>query len=198
MGLPLGFSHLQTTRMIGVQDVTEFLESSTIHGLSYIAANRGLVRLFWICVVITGFTGAAVLIHQSFFSWAKSPISTTIETRPISELEFPNVTVCPPRNSFTNLNPDIVRSREISLSERQRQTLSEQVSQVVFTSNMESKFATYKECQEEDRFRNQYQGLSKILLQTQSGNGRYTRLNYKGEREISSAEIMKIIFPRNI
>ena len=80
-----------------------------------------------------------------------------IETLSISELEFPNVTVCPPRNSFTNLNPDIVRSRKISLSAGQRQALSEQVSQVVFTSNMERKFATYTECQEEDRYRNQYQ-----------------------------------------
>ena len=39
------------------RDVREFLESSTIHGLSYITGNRRLVRLFWLCVVIAGFTG---------------------------------------------------------------------------------------------------------------------------------------------
>ena len=106
--------------MDGVEVVKEFLESSTIHGLSYIAANRRLVRLLWICVVITGFTGAAVMIQQSFSSWADSPISTTIETRPITEIDFPNLTVCPPRNTFTSLNPDLVRARNISLDEEKK------------------------------------------------------------------------------
>ena len=170
-----------------MEGVKEFLESSTIHGLSYIADNRVLVRLLWVCVVITGFTGAAVLILQSFASWADSPITTTIETLPISELEFPNVTVCPPRNSFTNLNLDIARSSKISLSQRQRQNLSQQVSEVVFTSNMESKLATYNECKERDRYRNQYHGLSKILLQKGKGSG--CRLVYQGETEISKVEI---------
>ena len=166
--------------MVTVNGVKEFLESSTIHGLSYIAANRRLVRLIWICVVITGFTGAAVLIHQSFASWADSPITTTIETLPISELEFPNVTVCPPRNSFTNLNLDIIRSSKISLSQRQRQNLSQQVSEVVFTSNMESKLATYNECKERDRYRNQYLGRSKIILPATRRRLGYLSFTYRG------------------
>ena len=170
--------------MVCVNDVKEFLESSTIHGLSHIAANRRLVRLLWICVVIAGFTGAAVLINQSFSSWADSPITTTIETLPISELEFPNVTVCPPRNSFTNLNLDIVRSSEISLSEEQRRALSEQVSEVVLTSNMEKKWKDYSECKEKDRYRNQYQGLSKIKLPATRHRGGYLSFTYRGEKEI--------------
>ena len=83
--------------MIDVKGMQEFLGSSTIHGLIYIAGNRGLVRLFWICVVIAGFTGSFVLIQQSFSSWAESPITTTIETLPISDIDFPIVTVCPKR-----------------------------------------------------------------------------------------------------
>ena len=161
--------------------VKEFLESSTIHGLSYIAANRRLIRLFWICVVITGFIGAAVMIQQSFSSWAESPITTTINTLPIYELEFPNVTVCPPRNSFTNLNLDIVRSSKLSLSEGQRQALSEQVSEVVFTSNMEKKLATYNEYEEKDKHRNQYYGLSKIILPLFFVNGAISSIRYEGE-----------------
>ena len=51
--------------MDGVQ---EFLESSTIHGLVYIATNRRVARLLWICVVIAGFTTAGVLISQSLSS----------------------------------------------------------------------------------------------------------------------------------
>ena len=122
-----------------------------------------LVRLLWICVVIAGFTGAAVMIYQSFSSWSDSPITTTTETLPISELEFPNVTVCPPRNSFTNLNLDIAKSSMTSLRKGQRQSLSEQISEVVFSSNMESKMIMYNDCVEKDRFRNQYHGLTKIL-----------------------------------
>ena len=118
--------------MDGVKDMKEFLESSTIHGLSYIAANRRLVRLFWIWVVITGFTGAAVMIQQSFSSWADSPISTTIETRPITEIDFPNVTVCPPRNSFTSLIPDLVSSRKMMFDDQKRLELSNSVRDAVF------------------------------------------------------------------
>ena len=66
-----------------------FLESSTVHGLSHIASGRKYVRLFWILVVIGGFTGAGVMIHASFQSWAESPVKTTIETRPITEIILP-------------------------------------------------------------------------------------------------------------
>ena len=168
--------------MVCVNDVKEFLESSTIHGLSHIAANRRLVRLLWICVVIAGFTGAAVLINQSFSSWADSPITTSLETLPISGLEFPNVTVCPPRNSFTNLNLDIVRSSKIPLSQEQRKALSQQVSEVVFTSNMEGKLADYNEYEEKDRYRNQYYGLSKIIPIIRMRVGAFLRTDYTGER----------------
>ena len=56
--------------------VQEFLESSTIHGLVYIANTKKLVKLVWLGVVMAGFTVAGFLIHQSFSSWATSPITT--------------------------------------------------------------------------------------------------------------------------
>ena len=161
--------------------VKEFLESSTIHGLSYIADNRQLVRLLWICVVIAGFTGSFILIFKSFSSWAESPITTTIETLPISKLKFPNVTICPPRNSFTNLNLDIVRCRKISLSQGQRKALSKHISEVVYTSHIERKLATYTEYEEKDRYRNQYQGVSKIQLPIFGG---ISRIRYQGEKDM--------------
>ena len=89
----------------GMENVTAFLESSTIHGLTYIsAANKKILKLFWILVVTAGFIGAGALIYDSFQSWAESPVKTTIETHPISEITFPKVTVCPPKNTYTNLN----------------------------------------------------------------------------------------------
>ena len=161
----LVFSDQQATRMIGVQEVTEFLSSSTIHGLSYIAGNRRLVRLFWICVVIAGFTGAAVLIQQSFSSWADSPISTTIETRPITEIDFPNVTVCPPRNSFTSLIPDLVRSRKMMFDDQKRLELSNSVLDAVFEANYKAKYQEFLEySQIEGEYLNWYTGISSIDL----------------------------------
>ena len=78
--------------------VKEFLDNSTIHGLSFISSTRRWSRLFWILVVIGGFSGAGYMIYTSFHNWGQSPISTTIETLPISELTLPNVTVCPPKS----------------------------------------------------------------------------------------------------
>ena len=93
------------------------------------------VRLFWIFVIFTGFTGAGVLIHQSFNSWSNSPISTTIETLPITDLDFPNVTVCPPRDSFTSLNPDLVMSGQLEFDDKKRKELSDYVSEAAFVAN---------------------------------------------------------------
>ena len=85
-----------------MENVATFFESSTIHGLAYIATGRKYVRLFWTLVVVVGFTGASILIHESFQSWADSPVKTTIETLPITEITFPKVTVCPPKNTYTD------------------------------------------------------------------------------------------------
>ena len=87
--------------------INKCLEASTVHGLSHISTSRRLVRLFWILVVIAGFTLAAVLIYESFESWAESPVKTTIETLPIINLAFPKITVCPPKNTYTDLNLDL-------------------------------------------------------------------------------------------
>ena len=101
-----------------------FLETSTIHGVSHISTKRKFVRIFWTLVVISGFTGAGVLIYQSFQSWDESPVKTTIETHPIAEITFPKVTVCPPKNTFTNLNYDLMMTENITLDNDTRQELT--------------------------------------------------------------------------
>ena len=104
--------------MVGIMEgIKTFLESSTIHGLSYIATTRKYARFFWIIVVLAGFSTAGYLIQQSFQSWADSPVKTTVETLPISEITFPKITVCPPRNTFTDLNYDLMLSENVSLAE---------------------------------------------------------------------------------
>ena len=145
--------------------VREFLESSTIHGLAFILSERPLVRFLWLGVVLTGFTGASVLIQQSFSSWASSPISTTIETRPITEIDFPNVTVCPPRNSFTSLIPDLIRSRNINFGKEKRKELSDFVSTAALEITYKAYRREYEEFLEgEEKYMNCYRGISKMEI----------------------------------
>ena len=101
-----------------MEGVNIFLESSTIHGLTHIYTTRKYARLFWSLVVITGFIIASLLIKESFHSWSESPVKTTIETLPISEIKFPKVTVCPPKNTFTDLNYDLMMTENITLTAR--------------------------------------------------------------------------------
>ena len=86
-----------------------FLETSTIHGLSYISLTKKYARLFWTFIVISGFIGAVYLIQEAFQFWSQNPIKTTIETLPISEVTFPKVSICPPKGTYTDLNYDLMR-----------------------------------------------------------------------------------------
>ena len=65
-----------------MDNIKTFFDTSTIHGLSWISGTRRWSRLFWILIVAGGFSGAGYLIYTSFDNWEKSPISTTVETRP--------------------------------------------------------------------------------------------------------------------
>ena len=49
---------------------------------------------------------AITLIRDSIVAWNESPITTNVETLPISEVVFPKVTICPPEGSNTALNYD--------------------------------------------------------------------------------------------
>ena len=151
----------------------EFLESSTIHGLVYISISRSFVRIFWIFVVFIGFTGAVYLINQSFSSWANSPVATTIATKPITDLELPNVIVCPPRNSFTSLNPDLVRARGVKLGEAERKELVDSVPDSVYDSSLNAQyldFLQYRKNTGQDKYRDWYMGASKVNLPSRDPN----------------------------
>ena len=101
-----------------MQIFKEFLDTSTIHGLHYISTSRYAIRLFWTCVVLFGLTASGYLIQQSFESWAESPISTAIDSQPTSEVQLPKVTVCPPKNTFTDLNFDLMNLNNATLNNK--------------------------------------------------------------------------------
>ena len=62
-----------------------------------------------------GFVSAGYLIYNSFHDWAESPTITSVETFPISEVPFPEVTVCPPLGSNTALNYDLMTAVNITI-----------------------------------------------------------------------------------
>ena len=77
----------------------------------------------WTLIVFLGFIVAGYLIYGSYSDWQKSPVATSITTHPISELDFPMVTVCPPKDSHTALNFDLMKADNNSLREQDRNNL---------------------------------------------------------------------------
>ena len=146
------------TLLQAMEGVRLFLESSTVHGLTYISTTRKYARLFWILVVITGFVGASLLIRASFQSWAESPVKTTIKTLPISEITLPKLTVCPPRNTFTDLNYDIMKTENGTLTENMRNEMFNFALKMLHESNV---FLNNIPLIESDRYYNWYHGYTR-------------------------------------
>ena len=144
-----------------------FLESSTIHGLNYISTTRKLVKLLWILVVIAGFTGAGVMIYQSFQDWDENPVKTTIDTLPIAQLKFPKVTVCPPKDTYTDLN--LIMDTNITLDNVTRSDLTNYAVQLLFDNLHDELLANLSLVQDTDRYFNWYHGFTKITLPFPNG-----------------------------
>ena len=110
-----------------LEELNSFFTSSTIHGLSYIPSSRRLLKLFWLSVVLAGFICSTSLIQKSFRGWEESPISTSVDILPITEITFPNVTVCPPKRTFTALNYDLALAENMTIRPEDRVKLVELV-----------------------------------------------------------------------
>ena len=63
---------------------------------------------------------------------------TTIETKSISEIDFPTVTVCPPKGTFTNLNHDLVTINNTQLGEDQIQSLKSFIHKAIIDQEFEA------------------------------------------------------------
>ena len=144
--------------------IKTFLESSSIHGVSYISTTRKCARLFWICVVTFGFTGAAYLILQSFKAWDESPVSTTIETLPITEITFPKVTVCPPKNTFTDLNYDLMMTEKMTLDNETREQLGNYAVRLLHDYLYDTIMKNLSLLEDKDRYYNWYHGYTEMNI----------------------------------
>ena len=74
-------------------------------------------------MVCLGFIIAGILIGKSYKEWQEHPVATSITTHPIDDLDFPKVTICPPKNSNTALFHDLVKAGNATLSDESKITL---------------------------------------------------------------------------
>ena len=145
-----------------MKEIRTFLESSSIAGLNQIATSTKYAKLFWIFAVVSGFIGAGYLINMSFQSWSVFPVKTTVETLPLSRITLPKVTVCPPKNTFTDLNYDLMRAENLSLYDGQKNLLLEMALGLLESKYFEQNWAIWNKVQEKNRFFNWYHGLTVI------------------------------------
>ena len=111
--------------------IKQFLETSTIHGLSHIVGSKSkTAKCLWTLTVLSGFLTAGLLINNSYKQWGESPIASTITTHSIANLPFPDVVVCPPKGTNTALNHDLIKVGEGRLQEEKIKQLVEAVEQI--------------------------------------------------------------------
>ena len=142
----------------------EFLESSTIHGMSYISRTRSCMKFMWIMTVVFGFISAGLLISQSYHNWRMNPIATTITTAPIEQVTYPLIYVCPPRNTFTNLNYDLVNVPDERLEQDYVNELVTLVDEKIQDAELEKALSELDIFEERNKFRNWYLGITELKL----------------------------------
>ena len=160
----------------------EYLATSTIHGLSYITSTKNFVKLFWILTVLSGFSLAGFLIYQSFQEWEENPITTTVETLPISKIKFPKVSVCPPVKTLTNLNFDLLNDGNMTLDNETRMELFKTALETLDMLNYEDVLQNMSIVSEKNRFYNWYNGYSTISLPQWAPSG-VSQINLDTVRE---------------
>lgn len=147
-----------------IVNIREFLETSSIHGLSHIYRTKKELKLFWILTVFSGFSAAGILIYQSFDAWSVSPIRTTIETLPIAEIKLPKVTVCPPKNIHTDLNHVLKRTENMAISSATREDLIHHVLELILEPFYEDLMFNISLLNEENRYYNWFHGITDLNL----------------------------------
>ena len=142
-----------------MESFKQFLETASINGLIHISSTRRCARLFWITLLAMGFIVSGVLIWESFETWADNPVRTTTRTVPMKEIKFPKLTVCPPKDTFTDLNYDLMMAENITLTEEMRDEMFKYALEVI----NEDRFSqSWLELHEEDRVYSWYHGYTKI------------------------------------
>ena len=145
-----------------MESFKEFLESASISGLNHISSTRRWARLFWITLVTLGFAMSSFLIWESFQSWADNPVRTTTRTVPMKEIKFPKLSVCPPKNTFTDLNYDLMLAENVTLTNEKKNELYEYVVAMI---DEHVYMDLWEKLHEENRFFSWYKGFTSMYYE---------------------------------
>ena len=89
---------------------------------------------------------------------------TTIETKAISELNLPVVTVCPPKGTFTNLNYDLLTINNTQLGEDQIKSLKSFIHKAIIDKEYEAVIEEDKSFQIKGKYESWFKGITKFTL----------------------------------
>ena len=153
-----------------MESFKEFLATASISGLNHISSTRRWARLFWITLVTLGFVMSSFLIWESFQSWADNPVRTTTRTVPMKEIKFPKLTVCPPKNTFTDLNYDLMLAENVTLTNEKKNQLYEHIVAII---DEHVYMDPWDKLHEEKRFFNWYTGFTSMHFEPH-----YSELNF--------------------
>ena len=132
-------------------------------------------RVFWILIVVTGFSLAGVLIKEAFNMWDEAPISSDIETLPLTKITLPKVTVCPPRNTYTNLNYDLMMTANMTVDNNTRNELIDFALELIQDETFKNFMSNLSLIEEENRFYNWYYAYTDLTFPNWGypGRGKY-------------------------
>ncbi len=85
-----------TVRAVYFDIADRLFNSITMHGVYFLGESRTYVGKFlWLFIVLSGISGATVVIYDSYKNWGDHPILTTLKQIPIEKVPFPAITICP-------------------------------------------------------------------------------------------------------
>ena len=81
----------------------DYCQNTTVHGFAYWVSPdcHPVEKVFWIVIVIIGFTAGAIIVSKAIISWNEKPKKVEISSfsEPVTKLIYPAITVCKP-NAF--------------------------------------------------------------------------------------------------
>ena len=155
--------------------IREYFDSSSIHGLAFISSTKHSSRVFWTAVVLCSFLASGYLIERSFSNWFQYPVSTTEQTLPIDHASLPLITVCPPKDTFTNLNYDLMKGQNRKLENDTINLMAFPMYEIIQQEFIKPAIAALKFIKEKNKNRNFYNGYDAINLKNDIPNKNKTK-----------------------
>ena len=155
--------------------IREYLDSSSIHGLAFISNSKSSSRVFWTAVVLCSLLASGYLIERSFSNWIDYPVSTTEKTLPIDKASLPLITVCPPKDTFTNLNYDLRKGENRKLEEDTINLMTFPMFEIIQQEFIQPAMAAFNFIKEKNKNRNYYYGYDAVDLKADIPNKNQTR-----------------------